>query len=232
MDKMAEAEKEIRSGGDWRSELYGFFQKNRRKILVSLVAALVLLAGFIVAQVARDAALKDASAKLDVLVERYDGIINALTADGPADVPDLLDGLEAFGKSASGYPAARAWFMAANIYHERKEWERAREAWLAAAKKGAATHLAPVSLFNAAAAAEEAGDPDAALETYKKALAFADFASAAHAQFATGRLEEKKGNTEAAIAAYQSVIDKWPQDTDWTNLAHSRIIALELGKTE
>jgi lipopolysaccharide biosynthesis regulator YciM len=122
--------------------------------------------------------------------------------------------------------------MAANIYHERKDWEKAREAWEASAAKGAATHLAPVSLFNAAVAAEEAGDQDAALEHYRRALAFADFPEAARAQFSAGRLEEKNGNTEAAIAAYSAVIDNWPQYTDWTNLAHSRILALELTENE
>jgi tetratricopeptide (TPR) repeat protein len=159
-------------------------------------------------------------------------LVNVLTADDQGDVDALLDDLAALGNSASGYPAARAWFMAANIYHERKDWENAREAWSMAAAKGAETHLAPVSLFNAAVAAEEAGDPDAALEHYRRALAFADFPDAVRAQFAAGRLEERKGDREAAIAAYRAVIDKWPQNTDWTNLAHSRILVLDMTRAE
>jgi tetratricopeptide (TPR) repeat protein len=212
--------------------IYGFLVKNRRLLFISGIVVLVLLAGLIAALIARDAMQKDATAKLDVLAERYDEAFNVMTADGPYDAESLLDDLAALGKSASGYPAARAWFMAANIYHERRDWDKAREAWEASAAKGAATHLAPVSLFNAAVAAEEAGDPDAALEHYRRSLAFADFPEAARAQFAAGRIEEKKGNTEAAVAAYNAVIDKWPQDTDWTNLAHSRILALELAESE
>jgi tetratricopeptide (TPR) repeat protein len=223
---------DIHSEENMRAGLYGFFEKNRRRLFISGIAALVLLAGFVAVLLARDAMLKDATAKLDVLAERYDEALNVMTPDGPYGAESLLDDLTALGKSASGYPAARAWFMAANIYQERQDWENAREAWEASAAKGAATHLAPVSLFNAAVAAEEAGDPDSALEHYRRALAFADFPEAARAQFAAGRIEEQKGNTEAAIAAYSAVIDRWPHDTDWTNLAHSRILVLELAQSE
>jgi tetratricopeptide (TPR) repeat protein len=229
MEKLEKTEtKDINAAENVQAGFYDFFEKNRRRLFISGIVVLVLLVGLIVTLLVQDMMQKDATAKLDVLAERYDEVINVLTEDGPDGVDALLDDLAALGKSASGYPAARAWFMAANIYHERKDWEKAREAWGAAATKGAATHLAPVSLFNAAVAAEEAGDPDAALEHYKRALTFADFPDAARAQFAVGRLEEKKGNAEAAVIAYNAVIDKWPQHTDWTNLAHSRILALEL----
>ncbi|MDR1257479.1 MAG: tetratricopeptide repeat protein [Spirochaetaceae bacterium] len=232
MEKIEKPEtNEILVAGDEQAGLYGFFARNRRRLFISGIVALVLLAGFVAALLVRDKMIKDATAKLDVLAERYDEALNVMTADGPLGADALLDDLTAFGKSAWGYPAARAWFMAADIYHERQDWENAREAWGMAAAKGAATHLAPVSLFNAAVAAEEAGDPDAALENYKRAFGYADFPEAARAQFAAGRIEEKKGNTEAAVAAYNAVIDKWPQDTDWTNLAHSRILALELAET-
>jgi tetratricopeptide (TPR) repeat protein len=229
MDKMEKTEtNKINAAEDVRAELYGFFEKNRRRLFISGVAVLVLLSGLIAALLVRDVMRKDATAKLDVLSERYD----ELAADDQDNVDALLDDLAALGNSASGYPAAQAWFMAANIYHERKDWEKAREAWSMAATKGVETHLAPVSLFNAAVAAEEAGDTDAAIEHYRRALAYADFPDAARAQFAAGRLEEKKGDKDAAIADYRAVIDKWPQNTDWTNLAHSRILALDMTGAE
>ena len=192
------------------------------------------------------AALADSGEAVDV-IEREDaddgidetGISESAEVDTAADsVPEkadddiltLLDDLKALGKSASGYPAARAWFMAANIHHEREEWLEAQDAWLLAAEKGRSTHLAPVCLYNAAVAAESAGDTDSALSNYQKSVDFADFPAAAHAQFSVGRLEEAKGDNEAAIAAYRALIEKWPADTSWTNHAHSRIAALEVGK--
>lgn len=147
---------------------------------------------------------------------------------GESETDILLADLKAFGQSASAYPAARAWLMAGELHHGRKEWREAREAWLAAADKGAKTHLAPVSFFNAAATCEEEGDSEAALANYAEALKFADFPAAARAQFSIGRLNEAAGNTEAAEAAYRAVIEKWEFDKDWTNLARSRLISLEL----
>ncbi|MDR3355673.1 MAG: tetratricopeptide repeat protein [Spirochaetaceae bacterium] len=232
--------------------IYGFFEKNRRFLFISGIVIAALLAGLIAVLLLRDFMQKEAIVKLDVLIERYDKVKDSLAAGGTATdsvetsltadsgevsvtadsggedgVQALLVDLQALGKSASGYPAARAWFMAANIHHERGEWGEALTAWLAAADKGVATHLAPVCLYNAAVAAEAAGDTDSALSNYQKAVGFADFPVAARAQFSVGRLEEKKGDNEAAVAAYRAVIEKWPSDTGWTNLAHSRIVALE-----
>ena len=236
---------------------FNFFEKNRKILLAFVITIVVLLVGVIAVLLVRDFMQKDAIARLDILIERYDGIKDSLAAQveetdeieagavdsggseisenaGAAeetsgdDIQAVLDDLRALGKSASGYPAARAWFMAANIHHERREWQQAQEAWLLSAEKGASTHLAPVSLYNAAVAAELSGDTDLALSNYQKSLSFTDFPAAAHAQFSVGRLEETRGDNEAAIAAYRAVIEKWPSDIGWTNLAHSRIIALEL----
>ncbi|MDR2444529.1 MAG: tetratricopeptide repeat protein [Spirochaetaceae bacterium] len=260
MGKNAKNEKNDIHITDDSDSLFSFFEKNRKFLLTSVIAIAVLLAGLIVVLLVRDFMHKDATARLDVLIERYDSIKYSLAANAettdeaeteavesadsgesgisedsgePAEtaggnIPALLDDLRALGKSASGYPAARAWFMAANIYHERREWQEAQEAWLLAAEKGGSTHLTPVCLYNAAVAAEASGDTDSALSNYQKSLGFTDFPAAAHAQFSVGRLEETKGDNEAAIAAYRAVIEKWPSDTGWTNLAHSRIVALEL----
>jgi tetratricopeptide (TPR) repeat protein len=266
MEKNETNEKNEVHVADDDDSLYNFFEKNRKFLLASVAALVVLLVGIIGVLLVRDFMHKDAIAKLDLLIERYDGIKDTLTDSGDAvndiemeaggeieisesagavpeseagaetadgteddDIKALLDDLEALGKSSSGYPAARAWFMAANIRHERKEWLEAEAAWLEGARKGASTHLAPVCLYNAAVAAEAAGDTDSALSSYQKSLGFTDFPAAAHAQFSIGRLEETKGDSGAAIAAYRAVIEKWPADTAWTNLAYSRIIALEAG---
>ncbi|MDR2659310.1 MAG: tetratricopeptide repeat protein [Spirochaetaceae bacterium] len=211
--------------------VYSFFEKNRKPILISCIVLLILLVGLIGVLLIRDIMQKDAIAKLDLLVERYEKVKNNLSGEeleNPADAEELLTELLNFGKNSFAYPAARAWFMAANIYHERGEWQEARDAWLTAAAKGGKDHLTPVCLFNAAVASESAGDLDAALSNYQKSVTFADFPAAAHAQFSIGRLQETQGDNVAAIAAYRALIENWPSDTDWTNLARSRIIALEL----
>jgi tetratricopeptide (TPR) repeat protein len=241
--------KESRAAGN--DIVYSFFEKNRKSFFVSGIVIAVLLIGLVATLIVRDVLQKDAIARLDILVERYNELksnlavynISDIEIDGGADVniavdtgasvniaavDDLLTDLRSLGEKSSGYPAARAWLMAANIYHDRNSFKEAQDAWLAGAAKGGSTHLAPVCLYNAAIAGEAAGDLEAALSNYQKALAFADFPAAAHAQFSVGRLEEARGNDDAAIAAYRALIDKWPAGTDWTNLAHSRILFLEI----
>ncbi|MDR0409204.1 MAG: tetratricopeptide repeat protein [Spirochaetaceae bacterium] len=253
---METGKEEIHSAEDKTDVLYSFFEKNRKVFFISGVVIIVLLAGFITALIVRDEAQKSATARLDILVERYKELKDISTESGTGEddiagdgiyeeeaaeevaiadteaFDSLLKDLRTLGNEAAGYPAARAWFMAADIYHERGEWQEARDAWLAAADKGGAAHITPVCLFNAAVAGEAAGDLDSALANYKKALSFSDFPAAAHAQFSVGRIEETRGDAESAIAAYRDLIDKWPAETEWTNLAHSRLIFLELPSNE
>jgi tetratricopeptide (TPR) repeat protein len=112
---------------------------------------------------------------------------------------------------------------------EKKDWSAAQKAWSAAAKSGAKTYMVPVSLCNAAVAAEEQGDIQGAVDFYTQSIAFGEtFPTASRAQFQIGRLEEERNNKDAALQAYREVINKWPDDQLWTNLAQSRIIALTL----
>jgi tetratricopeptide (TPR) repeat protein len=244
MEKIENTKNDINIREAKTDGLYAFFEKNRKPLFISCAIILVLLASLIAVLLVSEAIQKNETAKLDALAERYDKIKDSLkvvdgavenggedpvnTSADAGEIEALLNDLRSLGESASGYPAARAWFMAANIYHERGEWQEAQDAWLAAAAKGASTHLSPVCLFNAAVVGETQGDTDSALQNYQHTLSFEDFPAAAHAQFSVGRLEEKKGDNEAAIAAYRAVIEKWPADTDWVNLAHSRILALEI----
>jgi tetratricopeptide (TPR) repeat protein len=237
--------KEIHVAENKTDTVYDFFEKNRKPFLVSGIVIVVLLIGLVAVLIVRDVTQKNAIAKLDILIERYDELKGSFAANDVVDVEfddgvaadetavdDLLTGLRELGEKAYGYPAARAWLMAANIYHERNYFKEARGAWLAGAAKGGSTHLAPVCLYNAAVAGEAAGDVDSALVNYQKALSFVDFPAAAHAQFSVGRLEEERGDNNAAIAAYRALIEKWPADTDWTNLARSRLLFLELFSAE
>jgi tetratricopeptide (TPR) repeat protein len=149
------------------------------------------------------------------------------------DVAKLLEDIEAFAKKNSGYAGGKAWSMIAAIHIEQKAWTQAEAAWAAAAKAAEKTYLCPIALFNAGAAAEEQGKTNEAIEYYSGCLsAIADFPAAARAQYAIGRLQESRNENVAAIEAYRAVISGWPYDRTWTNLAHSRIIALEVKQAQ
>jgi tetratricopeptide (TPR) repeat protein len=206
-----------------------FIQDNRRKILIALGCVVVLLAVFIGTLAVRDGLTARSIGRVDDFNRRYDVLRFTITEESAAEeVAALLADLSVFASKASGYSGSRAYALIAGIHGDRKEWAEAEQAWREAAKKAGKTYLAPVALFNAASAAEAQGKIPEAITLYGECLAVPDsFPSAPRAQFAIGRLEEQRGNKEAALDAYRSLRAAWPNDAVWRNLAQSRIISLE-----
>lgn len=137
---------------------------------------------------------------------------------------------ELVGKS--GIVGVRANMLSAEIYYQKKDFENARSAWLAAAQKGKNTYIVPIAFFNAASCSEELGNLDDAAAGYKSASEVKDFYEAAHALFSLGRVQEAKGDFVAAAASYQALVDKSPEDS-WAKLAKNRLVSLKIsGKVE
>jgi tetratricopeptide (TPR) repeat protein len=203
-------------------------QNNRSKLVIGVGCAVALLAIFIGALAIRDGITARNISRVDDFTERYDALRFTITEETSAKDRDaLLAELSAFASGSSGYAGSRAYALIAGIHGDVKAWPEAEQAWREAAKKAGKSYLAPVALFNAAVAAEEQGKIPEAIALYTECLATPDsFPSAARAQFAIGRLEEKRGNTEAALEAYRALRANWPNDTIWRNLAQSRIIGL------
>jgi tetratricopeptide (TPR) repeat protein len=204
-------------------------QKNRKVLITGGIVVIVLLVGFIAGLSVRDAVTAKAIKEVEAFNERYEEI--RFDINDPAkeeEVKTLLDELSAFAPKAFGYSGVRAYMLTASIHADRKNWQEAEGAWVQAAKKsGKKTYLVPVALFNAAVAAEEGGNIEGAVAHYTETLVYAEFfPQAAKAQFAIGRLREEQKDTEAALEAYRTLIEKWPGETTWINLANSRIIAL------
>jgi tetratricopeptide (TPR) repeat protein len=204
-------------------------QKNRKPIFITLGVIAVLLAGTVTALSLMDVFRKKAIGEAEELNRRYEALRFTITEESVAgDVTALLADLEAFAKKTSGYAGGRAWSIAGSIHADKEEWAEAEAAWQSAAKAGAKTYLAPLALFNAAAAAEKQGKNQEAIDMYTQSLASpAAFPAAPHAQFSIGRLREGLNEKDAAIEAYRAVAAKWPNDPIWVKLAQSRIIAIE-----
>ncbi|MDR2071301.1 MAG: tetratricopeptide repeat protein [Treponema sp.] len=203
-------------------------QKNRKIIITGGIVIIVLLIGLAAGLSIRDALTAKAIKTVEAFDDRYEEI--RFDINEPAkeeEVKTLLDEISAYAGRASGYPGVRAFMLAASIHADRKNWQEAENAWVQAARLGGKTYLVPVALFNAAVAAEEGGNIESAIAHYTEALVYADFfPQAAKAQFAIGRLREEQKDTETALEAYRTLIEKWPGETIWINLANSRIIAL------
>jgi tetratricopeptide (TPR) repeat protein len=212
----------------FNEKLSNFLQKRRRALVIcaiGIVAVLaILIATFSIIGVAQSKALS----QVEAFNRRYETLFPQIgDASKAADVQALSDELSAFAANHSGYAGAQAYTLLAKFYAEQKNWAEAESAWTAAAKAGAKTFLEPVSLFSAAIAAEEQGNAQAAIDLYARCVALADiFPAAPRAQFSIGRLQEGQGQTDDALEAYRDVVRRWPNDTTWTNLAQSKIIAL------
>jgi tetratricopeptide (TPR) repeat protein len=208
--------------------LNGFLQKNRRALFIGAAGGLVLLAGVIAAFLIRDALRTKAIGTVEELTLRYEILLMDFTDPGKeAEVQALTDELASFAAKHRGYAGARSYSLLAGIYAEKDDWPQAEKAWIQAAEAAPKTYLAPVSFFNAAVAAEEQGNAPGAIDLYTKSLALADiFPAASRAQFSIGRLWEAQKNNEAALEAYQAVINNWPEEPVWTNFARSRMLIL------
>jgi tetratricopeptide (TPR) repeat protein len=208
-----------------------FIQKNRRVIITVAAGVVVLLAAFIGWISWRDFTRARAISRVEAFSERYESLrIDINDPSKAGEVQALLDELNAFGGKNSAYPGARAYSIAADIYFDKKDWAEAETAWIKAARVAPKIYLAPVALYNAAVAAEERGDIAQAIDLYTQALGYEEqFPAAVRAQYAIGRLREEQADIGAAVEAYRTVIEKWPAETVWSNLANSRIIAISPG---
>lgn len=193
---------------------------------VALLVALVVIA--VVTQL-RASGDKAAAIQMDQLVRDGSAWSNESDAAKKADLEKkLIAGLDDIAAKHKGSVwAQQAWNMKASIAESRSDWTEAEKDWLEASKIMPDSFIAPVSLENAAAAAEELGANDRAIKDWK---AFIDkytgkSVGIPHAWFALGRLSEEGKDYAAAISNYEKIVATWP-DSDWTKLAKDRILSL------
>ena len=210
-----------------------FVQKNRKGLFLGLVAVIILLVGSIITLTVREKINTNAFSKVDAFNQRYEELKTYIGSEAPdaasrqTEIEALLNELESFAAGKSGFAAARAYSVSAGIYEAEKKWAEAEKAWIDAAKAAGKSYLAPISLYNAAVAAEEQGNTESAIELYNQTLNYENgVLVAVRAQFSIGRLEESRNNREAALEAYKSLVGKWPMDPLWANLAQNRIMIL------
>jgi len=207
-----------------------FIKNHRKAIFITVGILFFLFIGLIAFLSISDALNKKATAALDELYGRYDELsLNNDEDFYTEDLEYLLTDLKAFAEKTKGFAGSKAWSIIGQIYSGRKDWSLAQDAWLSAAKTGNNTYLAPIALFNAAAAAEEQGNLEQAIDLLKQCVAHKfEFPAAPRAQFSIGRLYETIGDSAAAIEAYRDVLIKWPEMPVWHNLARSRLAILEV----
>jgi len=206
-----------------------FVQRNRKAIVILFCLMIVSFIGLVAFLIISDNLEKKAIAELEELIIRYESMtLYSIDDYFSEDAEELLADLETFANRKKGFSGSKAWSIIGQIYSGREDWEKAEESWSASARTGVKTYLGPMSLFNAAAAAEEQGKLEQAIKYLKECIAHKyEFPAAPRAQFSIGRLNEQLGNTAEAVEAYRLVLSNWPEIPVWYNLAQSRIISIE-----
>ncbi|MCL2185103.1 MAG: tetratricopeptide repeat protein [Treponema sp.] len=213
---------------NFMDKLNDFIQRNRKKIFAVLGIFIILFVASIVFLAVKDSSEKKSIVQLEELTKKYDSLFSFFKEEN-SEVDLLITDLKNFAGNKKGIAPSKAWALIAEIYVNREDWSKAEEAFIKSAGTGAKTYLGPISLFNAAAAAEEQGKLESALSLLKECLSHNfEFPSAPRAQFSIGRINEQLGNTSDAIEAYRAVMINWPDMPVWQQLARSRILVLEI----
>lgn len=210
-------------------KLNDFIMKFRLVFIAVLIAFVVFFAGILTYTTITEKRATGAYEKTEKLVKDWEIAKGASDLSGlSAKEDEIIQGLLAVAKSnKSSFAGARANMSIAEIYFSRKDWKNAEDYYLAAAKADTKAYTQGICLYNAAVCSDEQGNEDAAIELFNKTISLEDFALKSRAYFNIGRIEEQRSHAEAAITAYQKLAEQFPDD-EWTKLAKSRIIALQI----
>ena len=184
------------------SKAEAFITKNNKKIVGCVVAAVVLVVGFLVINALGENKRAEAQEAFtmteDTVLSDLDSLSNAA----------VLADLEAYLDEFGGKSVAVASFEAGIAAYETKNYEKAIEYF--------SEYESEDNIFNARALAciadcyVELGNYEKAYENYAAAVAKADNDLASEYAFRAGLVAEKLGNKENALAMYNTVKEKYP----------------------
>lgn len=193
-------------------------------VVVIVVAVLALIAVLTIQNNRSEAALQRAEA-LEADFDRWLGLEDD---EKPAEYDVLAQtAIELIDAYPRTYAASRAWIIDARALLELDRYEDAVSRYVEVADNRPETYLAPVSLMDAAVAAENGGDVSRSLELHRRIVDEYEGESAEvpRALFSIGRILEQRDEVAEAAEAYRQLVDDYPASS-WTNLAHDRIITL------
>lgn len=211
--------------------LSDFIRQNRIILSILFGALIVGIITFAVISEVTKNRLSGSTRHIETVQEKYDSWLGAETEENTATLEkEILEETEAvINKYPKLYAAQRAYFIRADLFFEKENWEKAIENYKTIRLQFPQSYLAPISLVNAAAAAEESGDRAGAIEIYNDLLEQyrETFPGTAEALFSLGRLYEQNGDFLAASRTYEDLEDNF-SSTNWTKLARNRIIKLKV----
>jgi len=212
-----------------REKVSRFLSTYRIAIIAVAGIILVVVATLSIYSIVRGKRIEASTLMAEELQDSFEEWEAAGEAEKENLEKEILSGAEEIISSYEGlFAAARAHMLRAQIHVAKEEWKSAETDFLKVADSYADTYLAPVALMSAAVSREEQENYEAAIELYRRVEEnYSDRSPAApHALFSIGRLNEVLDRRDAALEAYNGLIDDF-SSSDWTKPARSRIIYLE-----
>jgi len=221
---------EKKEGSTFKQKLTIIIQKNSYILLGLLALIVIVVIGLLIYNSIQLKSLEKETQEIEAIQDNY-GKISLLTDEGEITKArsSLLTDLDTLINSSSkNYALERGLFIRANLYYTNNELDKSVNDFKLLAKTFPDSYLAAISLVNAGTALEDQKKTDDAIEVYKMVIDKYSKTSpeTANIYFSIGRLFEVKGDFKAAKEEYNTLLDNFP-DSNWTNLARSRIIFLE-----
>lgn len=214
------------SENDSTSKLTAFLEKNV-KLLAGIAVVLVVFVAVVVAgSTINTKATEKGISEVDSIDYAFRKDADGITAeDLTARQDKALADLESLTVKG-GITGVRANMLKAEILFQKNDFEGSRAAWAKAADTKKSIYTAAICNYNAAVCSENLNDLDCAVSYYTKAVKADEFYLIDHAYFSLGRVNEAKGDFEAAKAAYEKLNSIHP-DSRWAPVAKDRLITIE-----
>lgn len=193
-----------------------FFEKNK---LILIVICAVIVVGILAAIIAVNA-VNSAKDKTQIKIAKLEQQYAEVLASDAQDWTALTADLQAMVKGSS-YASVKSQYLLGLVYYQQQNYTEASDAFMKAYDLNKSIYLAPLSLANAAACAEEGGDSAKALELYNQIYNdYPESGTAAKALFNVARMYYQQGNTQLAQATFAQVADYYP-NSEYGKLAQN-----------
>ena len=223
-EKLSATEKVMLKTDSW-------IQKNAKKLIIAAIAIVVVVVVVAVSSLLVTKSTNDKFATLYTLEEHYNTLRAAdKSAEGYADKvntfvaeADLVSGKN----KIDSFAGAKASLLKANVLFDEGKYQEAYDLYIAIANANSKEYFAPLCYMNAAAAAENMGNADDALELYTKVwdVYGKDAPEAPKALLGQARIIEANGDVELASSIYNQLADEFPSSY-YAALAEAKLLVL------
>ena len=225
-------DKKLTSSEKIAARTESFFAKNARLLaiigIIIVVLCVVIAVVSITSNSSRD---KIATATYELEQDYYNLLVMDETSDeyntAASEFIASADAIISEAKTGD-YASLKAKYLLGLYYYDAEDWANALSYFEQVVNEGGDTYLVSLSMMNAAASAENAGDTDTALSYYNRVwdTYAAEAPESPKALFNSARIYEQTGNTELAVATYSQLRDEFTT-SEYAALAEARLLILE-----